>query len=162
MLNFRFNTHSYFPESGSRKHFDASGMRWIDFSHKITLRTMILEEKPKIFIFALQYKHSFPWIRVREAFSSVGNARNRFSAWSYPQKYDFEGEISKFSIFASIHTSISLNQGQGSIFTLRECAQSIFRMILGLYRLFWQKKFSKKIFGKICIKAGFFWPTLYF
>ena len=29
---FRFNTHSYFPESGSRKHFQASGMRVIDFS----------------------------------------------------------------------------------------------------------------------------------
>jgi hypothetical protein len=27
------------------------------------------------------------------------------------QKYDFEGEISKFSIFSSIHTLIFLNQG---------------------------------------------------
>ena len=35
---------------------NASGMCWIDFSHKITLRTMILEEKSKIFIFSLQYK----------------------------------------------------------------------------------------------------------
>ena len=33
----------------------------------------------------------------------------------------------------------SLNQGQGGIFTLRKCVQSIFRMILPLYRLFWQK-----------------------
>jgi hypothetical protein len=33
---FRFNTDSYFPESGSGKHFQASGVREIDFSHKIT------------------------------------------------------------------------------------------------------------------------------
>jgi hypothetical protein len=79
MLDFRFNTHSYFPESGSRKRFQASRMRAIDFSHEITPRNMILREK-----------------------------------------------FQNFSIFASIYTSISLNQGQGSIFTLRECAQSIF------------------------------------
>src|SRR6185437_4064853 len=114
MLNFRFNTHSYFLESGSGKRFQASRMRVIDSPHEITPRNIILREK-------------------------------------------FEN----FSIFASIHTSISLNQGQGSIFTLRECAQSIFRMILGLYRLFWKKNFRKNLFGKICIKAGFFWPTLY-
>ena len=109
----------------SRMHFDTSGMRWIDFSHKITLRTMILEEKSQIFasiqnthfpesgsgkhsqasrmratdsphktifrkmilgqetqnfLFSLQYTHLFPWIRVKEAFSSFGNARNRFPA----------------------------------------------------------------------------------
>src|SRR5687767_9360843 len=51
----------------------------------------------------------------------------------------------KFKIFrfSLQYTSISLNQGQESIFTLRECAQSIFHMILPLYRLFWQKKFSE-------------------
>ena len=64
----------------SRMHFDASGMRWIDFSYKITLRTMILEEKSKTFIFSLQYTHLFPWIRIKEAFSRFGNARNRFFA----------------------------------------------------------------------------------
>src|SRR3569833_1026718 len=79
------------------QHFQASGMRAIDFPHEITPRNMILRQK----------------------FQNV-------------------------SIFASIHTSISLNQGQGSIFTFRECAQSIFRMILPLYRLFWQKKFSSE------------------
>jgi hypothetical protein len=88
------NTH--FPESESGKHFQASGMRVIDFSHKITPREMILRQ-----------------------------------------------ETQNCSIFASIHTTISLNQDQGSIFTLRECAQSIFRMILLLYRLF-----SKKIFDR--------------
>ena len=31
-VGFRFNTHSYFPESGSRKHFHALEMRAIDFS----------------------------------------------------------------------------------------------------------------------------------
>src|SRR4051794_37798764 len=109
MLNFRFNTHSYFPESGSGKRFQASRMRAIDSPHEITPRNIILREK-------------------------------------------FEN----FSIFASIHTSISLNQGQGSIFTLRECAQSIFRMILGLYRLFWQKKFFEKNFRKNLHKSRFF------
>ena len=57
-----------------------------------------------------------------------------------PRNMMLREKFQNFSIFASIHTSISLNQGQGSIFTFRECAQSIFRMILGLYRLFWQKK----------------------
>jgi hypothetical protein len=59
MFDFRFNTHSYFPESGLRKHFQASEMRAIDSPHEIT-----------------------------------------------PQKYDFEGTIQNFSIFASIYTSI--------------------------------------------------------
>ena len=36
ILDFRFNRHSYFAESGSRKHFYASGMRAIDFSHDVT------------------------------------------------------------------------------------------------------------------------------
>jgi len=36
--------------------------------------------KSKIFIFSLQYTLLFPWIRVKEAFSSFGNARNRFFA----------------------------------------------------------------------------------
>jgi hypothetical protein len=39
---FRFNTHSYFPESG--KHFQASG---IDLLHKITLRKVISANIPK-------------------------------------------------------------------------------------------------------------------
>ena len=41
-------------------------------------------------------------------------------------------KIQNFHIFASIHTSISLNQGQGSIFMLRECAESISRIKLPL------------------------------
>src|SRR3569623_1000971 len=95
---FIFSLHIYFPESGSGKRFQASGMRAIDSPHEITTRNMILSEK-----------------------------------------------FQNFSIFASIHTFIFLNQGQGSVFTLRECAQSIFRMILPLYRLFWQKKFFLKL-----------------
>ena len=123
---------------------NASVMRWIDFLRKITLRTMILEENPKFSYFRFNKKHSFPWIRDRETFSSFGNMRNRSSAWNFPQKYDFEGEISKFSIFASIHTSISLNQGQGSIFMLRECAQSIFRLEITLKSRFLEE--NRKIF----------------
>src|SRR3569623_87711 len=71
----------------------------IDFSHKITVRTMNLEEKSKIFIFSLQYK-----------------------------------------------TLISLNQGQGSIFTLREYAQSIFRLEITLKSRFLEEN-RKKIFA---------------
>src|SRR6185437_10936638 len=50
-----------------------------------------------------------------------------------------------FSIFASIHTSISLNQGQGSIFTLQECAQSIFRMIIPNKVIFTKNFFSQMV-----------------
>ena len=84
-----------FPESGSGKHFQASGMRAIDFLHEITPRNMILREK-----------------------------------------------FQNCSIFASIHTSISLNQDQGSIFTLRECAQSIPRMKLTPEIWFWERNFK--------------------
>ena len=41
------------------------------------------ERNFKIFRFLLQYTHLFPWIRVKEAFSRFGNARNRFFAWFY-------------------------------------------------------------------------------
>ena len=50
-------------------------------------------------------------------------------------------EISTCSIFASIHTLISLNQGQGSIFTIRKRAQSIPRMKLPSEIWFWGKNF---------------------
>jgi hypothetical protein len=50
MFDFRFNTPTPFPESGSRKRFHASGMRGIDFSHKITPRKVIFAKiKKKIF-----------------------------------------------------------------------------------------------------------------
>src|SRR5690349_3325030 len=41
---FRFNTHSYFPESGSGKRFQASGMHAIDSSHKIRPNRVIFEK----------------------------------------------------------------------------------------------------------------------
>ena len=34
--------------------------------------------------FSFQYTLLFPWIRVKEAFSRFGNARNRFFAWFMP------------------------------------------------------------------------------
>jgi hypothetical protein len=40
MFDFRFNTPTPFPESGSRKRFLASRMRGIDFLHKITPRNV--------------------------------------------------------------------------------------------------------------------------
>jgi hypothetical protein len=39
-----FDTHSYFPELGSRKHFQASGMRTIDTSHKISPNRVTFEK----------------------------------------------------------------------------------------------------------------------
>ena len=50
MFDFRFNTPTPFPESGSRKRFHASGMRGINFSLKITLDHLcpILKEGCKL------------------------------------------------------------------------------------------------------------------
>ena len=42
MFDFRFNTPTLFPESGSRKRFHASEMRAIDSPHKITYMLMEL------------------------------------------------------------------------------------------------------------------------
>ena len=50
MIDFRFNTPTPFPESGSRKRFHASGMRGIDFSHKITPRNAFFTKIKKIFL----------------------------------------------------------------------------------------------------------------
>ena len=51
MFDFRFNTPTPFPESRSRKRFHASGMRGIDFSHKITPIRVISEKiMKKIFL----------------------------------------------------------------------------------------------------------------
>ena len=48
-FDFLFNIHTYFPESGSRKHFHASEMRAIDFSHKITSKKVIFAKFQKNF-----------------------------------------------------------------------------------------------------------------
>jgi hypothetical protein len=60
----------------------------------------------------------------------------------------FRTKIESFSIFASIHRIHSLNQGQGSVFMLRECTQSISRIKLHLHRSFLVKNFpaSKNFF----------------
>jgi hypothetical protein len=63
-----------------------------------------------------------------------------------PRKVILRQETQNVSIFASIHTSIFLNQGQGSIFTLRECAQSIFRLEITLKSRFLEEN-RKKIFA---------------
>ena len=49
MFDFRFNTPTTFPESGSGKRFHASGMRAIDFSHKIIPRKVIFAKIQKNF-----------------------------------------------------------------------------------------------------------------
>ena len=124
--------------------FDASGMRWIDFSCKITLITMILEEKSKIFIFSLQYKKLISLnqgsiFKLRECAQSIlrlEKPKNRRFSHKNPKMFDFR-----------FNTSISLNQGQGSIFTLRECAQSVFRMKLPPKIWFWRRNFKKFLFS---------------
>ena len=45
-----------------------------------------------------------------------------------PRNMILREKFQNFSIFASIHIFVSLNQGQGSVFTLRDCAQSISRL----------------------------------
>ena len=60
-----------------------------------------------------------------------------------PRKMILRQETQNFSIFASIHTYISLNQGQGSIFKLRECAQSIFRLEITLKSRFLEENRKK-------------------
>ena len=48
-FDFRFNTHIYFPESGSRKHFHVSGMRAIDFSPRNYHKKSVFRRKSEIF-----------------------------------------------------------------------------------------------------------------
>src|ERR1700761_537449 len=80
---------------------------------------------------------------MRKAFSSFRNVRNRFPASTNLRIDGFLIKIRKCLIFASIHPPPSLNQDQGNVFTLRECAQSIPRMILPLYRSYRKKIFSE-------------------
>src|SRR6185312_1126229 len=106
------------------------GNTLIDFSHKITLRTMILEEKSKIFTFSLQYKTLISLnqgqgsiFKLRECAQSIPRLekpKNRRFSHKNPKMFDFR-----------FNTPIpSLNQGQGSVFKVWECAQSILRMKL--------------------------------
>ena len=68
-MKIRLNTHSYFPESGWGKHFQTSGMRLIDFSHKITLRKVIFAKNFKIFLLL----QSLPPLRIHEKDVSCRN-----------------------------------------------------------------------------------------
>ena len=63
----------------------------------------------------------------------------------FREKLGFWSKIFRFSQFRN--PIFSLNQGQGSIFTLRECAQSISRIKLPLEKSFLQK-FKKNFFCK--------------
>src|SRR5207253_5600769 len=51
MFDFRVNTPTPFPESGSRRRCHASRMRGIDFSHKITPRKVIFAKIQQKFFF---------------------------------------------------------------------------------------------------------------
>ena len=83
-------------------------MRGIDCAHSRTLKTlpwpwfrgkMAFEEKSVFFRISQQLRKKiifasktqfFSWIRVREAFSCFGNARNRFLAWKNPLRDIFQ------------------------------------------------------------------------
>ena len=58
-----------------------------------------------------------------------------------------EEKSKNFIISLQYKTLISLNQGQGSIFNIRECAQSIFRLEIILKSRFLEEN-QKKIFWK--------------
>ena len=80
MLGFRFNIHSYFPKSGSRKYFEDSGMRAIDFSHEIIPRNMILREKIlKFFDFRFNTHIYFPVLGSKKHFHASGMRTIDFS-----------------------------------------------------------------------------------
>src|SRR3569623_2059810 len=64
-------------------------------------------------------------------------------------------KFQNFSIFSSIYTSISLNQGQVSIFTLRGCSQSIFRLEITLKSRYLKKKIGKNFLKKTTWVAPF-------
>src|SRR6185437_16665412 len=60
IFDFRFNTHIYFPESGSRKRFHASEIRAIDFRIKLPLEKSFLQKfKKNFFCKKLLEKSSF-------------------------------------------------------------------------------------------------------
>ena len=50
IFDFRFNTPTPFPASGSWKRFHASGMRGIDFSHQITPMGSLVKKIYKILV----------------------------------------------------------------------------------------------------------------
>jgi hypothetical protein len=70
MLDFRFDTHSYFHESGSRKHFQDSGMRAIDSPHEIIYD--FEGEISKFFDFRFNTHIYFPESRSRNHFHASG------------------------------------------------------------------------------------------
>jgi hypothetical protein len=73
-----------------------------------------------------------------------------------PRNMILRDKFQNFSIFASIHAYISLNQGQRSIFTLREWAQSIFARFYPLYRLNFIAGFTHLFFVFFKVKFRLF------
>ena len=60
MFDFRFNTPTSFPESGSKKRFHASGVRAIDSPHKIAPKGYLLKKIFDIFTSAFLFLLSAP------------------------------------------------------------------------------------------------------
>jgi hypothetical protein len=74
----------------------------------------------------IQHELIYPESGPGKRFQASGMRAIDFSHEITPRNMILREKFENFSIFASYHTSIFLNQGQGSLFTLRECAQSIF------------------------------------
>src|SRR3569833_814013 len=64
-MDFRFNTHIYFPESGSRKRFQGSGMRAIDSPHKITPRRSLVNKISTRFYVGLPLKNKYAVVKKK-------------------------------------------------------------------------------------------------
>ena len=86
----------------------------------------------KMFDFRFNIPSPFPESGSRKRFHNSAVRAIGFSHDIIPKNMILKKKFQNFLIFVSIHTSFSLNQCRGSIFTLLECAQSIFSMILPL------------------------------
>ena len=100
---FRFNTHIYFPESGSRKLFHASGMRAINFSPRNYPKKSVFRRKSEK-IFALK-RSSTLIFRVKLNFSRLKMRAIDFLPRNYLKKSVFtrksEKKFSKKFTFAN-------------------------------------------------------------
>ncbi len=80
MFDFRFNTPIPSLNQGQGSVFKVRECAQSILRMKLPPEIWFWGRNFKIFRFSLQYTHLFPWIRIKEAFSRFGNARNRFPA----------------------------------------------------------------------------------
>ena len=149
-----FKKPKFFSASG--KHFQDSGMRAIDSPHKIRGNRVIFRKK--FFLTITPNKRPSPCEYCHENLkNSIFSRENQFFLRSLMRRIDcarFRSIkttsrhqiwqlLAENRIFCQI---CSLNQGQGSVFKVRECAQSIPRIKLGVIGSFFRKKIFWKFF----------------